>query len=256
MHAPYDFIAHEHGPRSFTAVADRDRLAHRGIFASGAWHLSADGGRLAAGIKNHDVADFVAHIQNRGDGSGTGGNRDRATVLEPAGIARRRSTTAAKLSVTTVARTTAFSPRSVTKDEATRPTSTSFLGLESHASATCAETHSVASGDSRSDFSPKAVMSLASDMNHSRNSASNPGSAPASLAGQRTTASLPGTRPRPCPDVGTPWPESPDGPKRENGWRSPATNAIHGTVTVPASPKPSSRAPTGPCNRGTCRAAC
>ena len=76
MHAPYDFIAHEHGPRSFTAVADRDRLAHRGIFASGAWHLSADGGRLAAGIKNHDVADFVAHIQNRGDGSGTGGNRE------------------------------------------------------------------------------------------------------------------------------------------------------------------------------------
>ena len=35
--APYDFVVQEHGPRSCTAATDRDRLARRGIFVSGAW---------------------------------------------------------------------------------------------------------------------------------------------------------------------------------------------------------------------------
>ena len=73
--APYDFIAHELGPRSFTAVADRDRLARRSIFTSGAWHLTPEGHRLAGGLKNRDVAVFAAYVQNRGDVSATAGNR-------------------------------------------------------------------------------------------------------------------------------------------------------------------------------------
>ncbi len=73
--APYDFITHELGPRCFTAVADRDRLARRGIFASGAWHLTAEGHRLAEGFKNRDVAVFVAQVRNRGNASPTGRNR-------------------------------------------------------------------------------------------------------------------------------------------------------------------------------------
>ena len=73
--APYDFIAHELGPRSFTAVADRNRLARRGIFAPGAWHLTAEGHRLSERIKNRDVAVFAARIQNQGNISETDGNR-------------------------------------------------------------------------------------------------------------------------------------------------------------------------------------
>ena len=88
--APYDFIAHELGPRSFTAVADRDRLARRGIFTSGAWHLTAEGHRLAEGFKNRDVAVFAAHVQNPGDASATGGNRgtpvdDRGDAINEGG---------------------------------------------------------------------------------------------------------------------------------------------------------------------------
>ena len=76
--APYDFIAHERGPRSFTAVADRDRLARHGIFASGVWHLTAEGRRLADNLKNRDVAVFAARLkrlQRLGDASETDGNR-------------------------------------------------------------------------------------------------------------------------------------------------------------------------------------
>ena len=72
--APYDFVAQEHGPRSFTAAADRDRLARHGIL-SGAWHLTAEGRRLAGKLKNRDVAVFAARRQRRGDASGTDGNR-------------------------------------------------------------------------------------------------------------------------------------------------------------------------------------
>ena len=73
--APYDFVAQEHGPRSFTAVADRDRLARHGILVSGAWHFTAEGRRLAGNLKNRDVAVFAARLQRRGDASGTDGNR-------------------------------------------------------------------------------------------------------------------------------------------------------------------------------------
>ena len=73
--APYDFVAQEHGPRSFTAAADRDRLARHGILVSGAWHLTAEGRRLADSLKNRDVAVFAARRQRRGDASGTDGNR-------------------------------------------------------------------------------------------------------------------------------------------------------------------------------------
>ena len=157
--APYDFIGHELGPRSFTAVADRDRLARRGLFNSGAWHLTAEGHQLAEGLKNRDVAVFAAYVR-----------KPRQGFSKPAGIAQHRLTTAPTPPVKAAARTAAFSQRSVTKDEATRPISMSSSSLESRASVTCAGTHSVASGDSRSDFSPEAVMSLASAMSPSPSS--------------------------------------------------------------------------------------
>ena len=57
-------------------------------------------------------------------------NRGEATLLEPMEIAKRQSavTIATKLPKTTAARMAAFSQRSATKDEATRPTSTSCFG--------------------------------------------------------------------------------------------------------------------------------
>ena len=73
--APYDFVVQEHGPRSFTAEADRDRLAQRGIFASGAWRLTEEGRRFAGKLKNRDVAVFAARLRRRGNASGTDGNR-------------------------------------------------------------------------------------------------------------------------------------------------------------------------------------
>ena len=153
--APYDFVAQEHGPRSFTAAADRDRLARHGILAAGTWHLTAEGRRLAGNLKNRDVAVFASRLRRRGDASGTDGNRQT-----PVGGHDRSDA----LPKTTAARMAAFSQRSATKDEATRPTSTSCLGRESLVSATSARTRSVASGDSRSDFSPKAARNLASGM--------------------------------------------------------------------------------------------
>ena len=77
--APYDFIANEFSPHSFTAVADRDRLARRGILDAGAWHLTPEGRSLARNIKNRDVAVFVAHLQSRGDAAGTNKNRQTPT---------------------------------------------------------------------------------------------------------------------------------------------------------------------------------
>ena len=75
--APYDFVVQEHGPRSFTAAGDRDRLARRGIFVSGAWHLTAEGHRLAGNLKKRDVAVFAAGWQRRRDVSGTDGEQAR-----------------------------------------------------------------------------------------------------------------------------------------------------------------------------------
>ena len=73
--APYDFVIREHGPRSFTAAADRDGLARRGLFVSGAWQLTAEGHRLAGDLKNRDVADFAARQQKRGNTSDTDGHQ-------------------------------------------------------------------------------------------------------------------------------------------------------------------------------------
>ena len=86
--APYDFVAEERGPRSFTAAADRDRLAGRGIFVSGAWQLTAEGRRLAGNLKNREVAVFAARWQTRRDASGTDGEQapvgdhDRSEVAD------------------------------------------------------------------------------------------------------------------------------------------------------------------------------
>ena len=74
---PYDFILEENGPRSFTAVADRDKLASRGILVSGAWRLTPEGHRLARSLKNRDVSAFAARFRSQGRGPGdpgTGGN--------------------------------------------------------------------------------------------------------------------------------------------------------------------------------------
>ena len=87
---PYDFIVQERGPRSFTAAADRDRLARRGIFFSGAWRspLSAEGRSLAGNLKNRDVAVFAARWQRRRDAVGTDGEQapvgdhDRSEVAD------------------------------------------------------------------------------------------------------------------------------------------------------------------------------
>jgi len=75
--APYDFVIREHSPRSFTAAADRDRLARRGVFVSGAWQLTAEGRRLVGNLKNRDVAVFAAGWQRRRDASGTDGEQAR-----------------------------------------------------------------------------------------------------------------------------------------------------------------------------------
>lgn len=68
--APYDFIVLDHRPRSFTATADRDRLAHRGVLVHGAWHLTAVGHRLAEDVQNRDMAAFMARFRSE-----TGGPR-------------------------------------------------------------------------------------------------------------------------------------------------------------------------------------
>ena len=73
--APYDFVIQEHGPRSFTAAADRDRLERPGIFVSGAWQLTAEGRRLAGNLKSRDVDVFAARLQRRCGASGTRGSR-------------------------------------------------------------------------------------------------------------------------------------------------------------------------------------
>lgn len=69
---PYDFVAQEEGPRSFTAAADRDRLARYGLFNSGVWRLTEEGHRLAGELENRDVAVFAARLQRRTDASGAG----------------------------------------------------------------------------------------------------------------------------------------------------------------------------------------
>ena len=60
--APYDFVFLPEGPRSFTALADRDKLARRGILVPGSWNLTAKGRRIAAQFKNRDVAIFAARV--------------------------------------------------------------------------------------------------------------------------------------------------------------------------------------------------
>lgn len=65
---PYDFITGAQGPRSFTAVADRDKLASRGILVSGAWRLTANGRRLADDLENREVFAFSARLRSRAGG--------------------------------------------------------------------------------------------------------------------------------------------------------------------------------------------
>ncbi|MDE2663355.1 MAG: DUF488 domain-containing protein [Gemmatimonadota bacterium] len=72
---PYDFIADEGGPRSFTAMADRDKLAARGFLVSGAWHLTPEGHRLAGNLKNGDVSVFAASGRSGGRDPVAGGKR-------------------------------------------------------------------------------------------------------------------------------------------------------------------------------------
>ncbi len=72
---PYDFVSLPEEPRSFTAMADRDRLAKRGLLAPGAWHLTAEGHRLAAKLKDRDVGAFAAGRLSRGTDAGSGANR-------------------------------------------------------------------------------------------------------------------------------------------------------------------------------------
>ena len=72
---PYDFIEDERGPRSFTAVADRDKLASRGMLVAGAWQLTPDGHRIAGDLKNRDVSAIAARLGSRGGEPGVGGKR-------------------------------------------------------------------------------------------------------------------------------------------------------------------------------------
>lgn len=77
---PYEFVSLPGGPRSFTALADRDRLVRRGILTAGAWHLTADGRRIAEQLKNRDVAVFAARIQRGNDDVRTSGKRRSAVT--------------------------------------------------------------------------------------------------------------------------------------------------------------------------------
>ena len=72
---PYEFIADEDEPRSFTAVADRDKLAARGFLVSGAWGLTPEGRRLAGNFRNGDVSVFAASCRSRGGDPRAGGKR-------------------------------------------------------------------------------------------------------------------------------------------------------------------------------------
>jgi len=69
---PYDFVAREYGPRSYTAAADRDRLARHGLLTSGVWRLTQEGHRLAGKLENRDVAVFAARPGRRNDASEAG----------------------------------------------------------------------------------------------------------------------------------------------------------------------------------------
>ena len=90
--APYDFVVQEHTPRSFTATADRDRLARRGVFVSGAWQLTVEGHCLAGNFKNRDVAVFAARFQRRRDASGTDGKQPPVGDHDRSGVAEGNGT--------------------------------------------------------------------------------------------------------------------------------------------------------------------
>ena len=148
--APYDFVVQEHGPRSIYC-GSRPGQARAAVASSspvpGSSPLRAVGSRVASSTAMW----LFSRLGGRGD----------ATLLEPMGNRRQSAImTVAKLPMATAARTVAFSPRSATKDEATRRTSTSCLGRGSLVSAMCAGTRSVASGDSRSDSSAQGCEEL------------------------------------------------------------------------------------------------
>ncbi len=72
---PYDFVSLPEGPRSFTALADRDKLARRAILAPGAWNLTTEGWRIAERLMNRDVAVFAARRRRGNDDLGARANR-------------------------------------------------------------------------------------------------------------------------------------------------------------------------------------
>ena len=78
--APYDFVSHGQEPRSFTAVADRDKLARRGILTVGAWHLTSEGHRISERLKNRDVTVFAARRQRRTGDFRAPGNGEAAVM--------------------------------------------------------------------------------------------------------------------------------------------------------------------------------
>lgn len=242
---PYDFVAQEEGPRSSTAAADRDRLARHGLFTSGVWRLTEEGHRLAGELENRDVAVFAARLQRRTDASGAGvenqapvGDYDPGEAVEDSGNPNGG-----------LLATIGYERRSY------EAYFNQLLGVGISRLCDVRRNPISRKWDSRSDSFLRAARSLASGMSPFRNWGSHPDTAPVFAVAQRMTDSLPATKPRLCRAVGMPWPESPGGSTRENGWRSPAMNAIQGTVTVHASPRQSSGPPPGPCCRDTCRTA-
>ena len=233
---PYDFIEDERGPRSFTAVADRDKP------------------RVPRYARRRCVA---AHA---------GRPSDRRRSQEPRPIRYRGSSREPRRRARSWRRTPTAGPENngrrkgwPSRDDRLRGTKLRSLlqrtspvwNLPSLRRAP--EPAKPEVGILEAAPSPKAVTNSASGMSLSGNSASNPGRARTSTTAKRTSASLPSTKPPPCLDAGTPWPESPDGSTPENAWRSRATNATPGIVTVPVSPGPSTRPPPGLCSRSTCR---
>ena len=116
---PYDFVAQEHVPRSFTAAATGTGSRDTGFSppVSGVSPRKGIGSRVSSRTA---MWPFSRLLQ--------GGEM---TLPGPVWRTKPQSaiTTPAKLPKTTAARTAAFSQRSATSDEATRPISTSCWGV-------------------------------------------------------------------------------------------------------------------------------
>ena len=189
----YDFIVQERGPRSFTAVADRDRLARCGFFVSGTWRLSAEGHRLAGNLKSRDLAVFAAGWQRRRDVSGTDGEHAPVANHGRSGVADGNGSPGGFLA------TIGYEGRSYEAylnlllgagisrlcDVRRNPFSRR-CGFSKRLLAQGCEEPGIR-------YEPFPELGIASQ--HRTGTAT----------GQRTTASLPGTKPRHCRAAGTPW---------------------------------------------------